>query len=37
MAVESIDDVIRALDAIVDWAWTEKSRLGYFTALYRRV
>lgn len=37
MAVESIDDVIRALDAIVDWAWTEKSRLGYFAALYRRV
>ncbi len=37
MAVESIDDVIRALDAIIDWAWTEKSRLGYFAALYRRV
>jgi hypothetical protein len=37
MAVETIDDVIRALDAIIDWAWTEKSRLGYFAALYRRV
>ena len=37
MAVESIDDVIRALDGIVDWAWTEESRLGYFAALYRRV
>jgi hypothetical protein len=37
MAVETIDDVIRALDAIIDWAWREKSRLGYFAALYRRV
>jgi len=37
MVVETIDDVIRALDAIIDWAWTEKSRLGYFAALYRRV
>src|SRR5262249_50866715 len=37
MALESIDDVIRALDAIIDWAWTEKSRVGYFAGLYRRV
>lgn len=37
MAVETIDDVIRALDGIIDRAWTEKSRLGYFAALYRRV
>jgi Family of unknown function (DUF5995) len=37
MAVETIDDVIHALDAIIDQAWTEKSRLGYFAALYRRV
>jgi hypothetical protein len=37
MAVETIDDVIRALDAIIDRAWDEKSRLGYFPALYRRV
>lgn len=37
MAVETIDDVIRALDAIIDQAWTEKSLLGYFAALYRRV
>jgi Family of unknown function (DUF5995) len=37
MAVETIDDVIRALDAIIDWAWTGKNRLGYFAALYRRV
>ncbi len=27
----------RALDAIIDWAWTKKSRLGYFAALHRRV
>jgi hypothetical protein len=37
MAPQTIDDVIRALDAIIDWAWNEKSRLGYFAALYRRV
>ena len=37
MAVETIDDVIRALDGIIEWAWNEKSRVGYFAALYRRV
>jgi len=37
MAAQTIDDVIRALDTIIDWAWNEKSRLGYFAALYRRV
>ena len=37
MAAETIDDVIRALDGIIDWAWNEKTRLGYFAALYRRV
>ncbi len=37
MPAETIDDVIRALDGIVDWAWNEKSRVGYFAALYRRV
>jgi len=37
MPAETIDDVIRALDGIIDWAWNEKSRLGYFAALYRRV
>ena len=37
MAAETIDDVIRALDGIIEWAWNEKSRLGYFAALYRRV
>jgi Family of unknown function (DUF5995) len=37
MPAETIDDVIRALDGIIDWAWNEKSRVGYFAALYRRV
>jgi hypothetical protein len=34
---QTIDDVIRALDGIIDWAWDQKSRNGYFAALYRRV
>lgn len=34
---ETIDQVIRALDDIIDRALAEKSRLGYFAALYRRV
>jgi len=33
----TIDQVIRALDDIVDFALAEKSRIGYFAALYRRV
>lgn len=37
MAITTIDDVLAALDAIVDRAWNEQSRLGYFAALYRRV
>lgn len=37
MAAQTIDEVIRTLDGIIDWAWNEKSRLGYFAALYRRV
>ncbi len=37
MPAETIDDVIRALDGIIDWAWNQKSRTGYFAALYRRV
>ncbi|HKF20529.1 MAG TPA: DUF5995 family protein [Candidatus Angelobacter sp.] len=37
MPPETIDDIIRALDGIVDWAWGQKSRIGYFAALYRRV
>jgi len=34
---ETIDQVIAGLDEIIGWAWTAKSRLGYFAALYRRV
>src|SRR6266566_9626794 len=37
MPAETIDDVIRALDGMIDWAWNQKSRTGYFAALYRRV
>lgn len=37
MPAETIDDVIHALDGIIDWAWDQKSRAGYFAALYRRV
>lgn len=34
---QSIDEVVDALTAIVDTARGERSRLGYFPALYRRV
>lgn len=34
---ETIDQVIQSLDNIIDWAHTQKSRAGYFAALYRRV
>ncbi|HEY6251641.1 MAG TPA: DUF5995 family protein [Candidatus Angelobacter sp.] len=34
---ETVEQVIRALDDIIDWAHTQKSRVGYFAALYRRV
>ena len=37
MAVNTIDDVVAALDSIIQRAWDEKSRMGYFAALYRRV
>ena len=37
MPVNTIDDVVAALDAIIQRAWDEKSRMGYFAALYRRV
>jgi hypothetical protein len=36
-AANSIDEVIDALTGIIGQARTEKSRLGYFPALYRRV
>ncbi len=37
MPINTIDDVIATLDAIIQRAWDEQSRLGYFAALYRRV
>jgi hypothetical protein len=37
MSVDTINEVVAALDAIIQRAWDEKSRMGYFAALYRRV
>ena len=37
MPAGTIDDVIRSLDAIIEWAREEQNRAGYFAALYRRV
>ena len=37
MPLQTIDDVVSALDAIIQRSWDEQSRLGYFAALYRRV
>lgn len=37
MALTTIDDVISAMDGIIQRAWDEKSPTGYFAALYRRV
>jgi hypothetical protein len=37
MAARTIDEVIEHLDEVVDLARREKSRLGYFAALYRNV
>ena len=37
MPVNTIDEVIAALDGIIQRAWEERSCLGYFAALYRRV
>ena len=34
---ETIDDVLVALDQIIEWSKAEKSRLGYFAALYKKV
>lgn len=33
----SIDEVLAALDKIIDWSMATESRLGYFAALYRKV
>ncbi len=37
MTVQTINDVVSALDAIVHQSYDNASRLGYFPALYRRV
>lgn len=37
MPVQTINDVVSALDAIVQSSYDNQSRLGYFAALYRRV
>ena len=37
MSINTIDDVIAALDAIIQHSWDDRSRIGYFAALYRRV
>ena len=34
---ETIEDVIESLEKIIDWAYQENSRLGYFPALYVKV
>ncbi len=37
MPLQNIDEVIAALDAIIQRSWDERSRIGYFATLYRRV
>ena len=37
MPAKTIDEVIQQLDDIIDRAYRQKSRLGYFAALYRKV
>ena len=37
MPLQTIDEVISALDTIVQQSYDKASRLGYFAALYRRV
>ncbi|MDP8970325.1 MAG: DUF5995 family protein [Actinomycetota bacterium] len=37
MAAQTIDEVLQALDAVVDRARRDASRLGYFAAVYRKV
>ena len=34
---ETIDDVLRNIDQIIDWAIKAESHIGYFAVLYRRV
>src|ERR1039458_6947073 len=37
MSVNTIDEVVASLDAIIQQAWDQASRIGYFAVLYRRV
>jgi hypothetical protein len=37
MPINTIDDVVAALDGIIQRAWDDQSRIGYFAALYRRI
>lgn len=37
MPAQTIDEVIQQLDSIIDSAYSQKSRQGYFAALYRKV
>ena len=37
MSVNTIDEVIAALDTIIQQSWDQQNRIGYFAALYRRV
>jgi hypothetical protein len=34
---ETIDDALRSIDQIIDWAIKAESHIGYFAALYKRV
>jgi hypothetical protein len=34
---ETIDDVLRNIDQIINWAIETESRIGYFAALYKRI
>ena len=36
-AVATIDEVVAAIDGIIDWSITNTSHLGYFAALYKRI
>lgn len=37
LRADTIDEVLRSLDRVVEWSKTNDSRLGYFAALYRKV
>ena len=37
LQAQTIDDVLRSLDRVVEWSKENGSRLGYFAALYRKV